>query len=229
MSIMAVRSVNLSTETAEAWKAAGVTFARRGRTTDEIMRFGYDHVLNLGKSTFIPTGDYGSMLWNSGVDIEPLLRPGATRDLFGDLMPPQPTEFPADVWIKAPGAHGRGKYKKQVTHPLALPVQWDWQEHVVGQEYRLITVGIKLVQDFLRHGRNGDRTYEWVRMRDVPRTMKLMAREAAARLTGSNVVAWDFILHGDTPMLFEGNTCPGVNSETVRRIINEMEDYRANS
>jgi len=227
MTVIAIRSVGLSAETTSAWRRNDVQFARSDRTPAEIVGMGYNHILNLGKSSFtLPHNIVGEgpMVWNDGENIIPLLRPGATRELFGDMLPSQPTEFPADVWIKAPGSHGRGKYQKLVPHALALPPEWDWQMHVVGQEYRLITVGHKIVQDFMRHGSNGDRTYEWVAMKDTPLPIKRMARLAASRLPGHNVIAWDMLLTEEgAPYLFEGNTCPGVNEDTARRIVTEME------
>ncbi len=223
MSIIAIRSVTLSTKTADAWKAAGVRLARRGRSMQSVLDMGYSFVLNLGKSTFRPPRDIE--VWNHGEDIYPLLYPGLTRELLDDLMPPR-TLGTGDVWIKAPGAHGRGKYRKAVDRDLVLPREWDWCQHIEGQEYRIITVGHRVVQDFLRHGENGNRSYEWVRMREVPRVLKDTAREAARRIPGNNVIAWDMVYDGTNAYVFEGNTCPGVNEDTVRRIVTEMERNR---
>lgn len=220
MSTIAVRSVRLSTQTTDAWKEGGVYFARRGRSTEEIMRLGYTNVINLGKSDFAPTDiPDGVRVWNHGNDISKLIWPGSARVILNDLMPPRPIDFPADVWIKAPGAAGRGKFRKHVDHPLVLPKEWDWQTHIEGQEYRLITVGHVVVQDFYRHGLNGEREYEWLRMRDTPTQLKEMAREAARRIPGDNIIAWDMVDGPDGPFIFEGNTCPGVSAPTVRRIM----------
>ncbi len=227
MKVFAVRSVALSAETADAWKAGGVVLARRGRTPegqmDAAIANGHQAVLNLGNSAFNPAETLP--VWNYGRDIRPLITPGATRDLLGDFMPPQPeANFPRQAWVKAPGAHGRGKFLETIDSPLVLPKSWDWCEHIDGQEYRLITVGHKLVQDFMRFGDNGNRSYEWIRMREVDADLKQMVREAATRVPGNNVIAWDTILdHDGTPYIFEGNTCPGVNADTVRRIVDEME------
>ena len=226
MSTLLVRSVNLSTQTANAWKDTGSQFARRGRTTAEIMALPFNNIVNLGKSSFQPvTADYpDTMVWNHGEDIRPLLWPGAAAELLDGLMPPRPLTYPADVWIKAPGAQGRGKYKKAIDYPLVLPKEWDWQGHVEGQEWRLITVGHKVVQDLKRHGSNEDRTYEWVPMKDTPSELKELAREAARRVPGNNVIAWDLIqTHDGLTWLFEGNTCPGISESTGNRILKEME------
>ena len=184
-----------------------------------------DVVINRGKGDFRPESGR-HRVWNHGEDIEPLLYPGFTRELLGDMMPPQSVEH-GDVWIKAPGAAGRGKFRKAVDRELVLPREWDWQMHIPGQEYRLVTVGHKVVQDFLRFGDNGGRSYEWIRMSEVPMALKNMARTAAARLNGNNIIAWDMVVSEETdiPYLFEGNSCPGVNSDTVRRIVEEMTQH----
>ena len=227
MRIMGVRSVTLSTDTANAWKDGGVVLARRGRTPEQQVLVardnGYNALLNLGNSAFSPAETIP--IWNYGRDIKPLIAPGTTRTLIGDFMPPQPdANFPRQAWVKAPGAHGRGKFLETIDSPLVLPPLWDWCEHIDGQEYRLVTVGNKVVQDFKRHGLNGSRRYEWVPMGEVDSQLKQMVREAAERVPGQNVIAWDTIIDVDgTPYIFEGNTCPGVNADTVRRIVAEME------
>lgn len=226
MTILGIRSVNLTIETTNAWKTR-IAMAKRGRTIPEIMGLGFSTILNMGKSTFAPDmSQYPNhKVWNHGDDIGVLLWPGATRELLGDMMPPRPTEFPADVWLKTPGAHGRGKFKKSIEEALVLPREWDWQSHIEGQEYRLVTVGTKVVQDHKRNGENGNRSYEWLAMRETPQVLKDMAREAADRVPGANVIAWDLILTDDgIPYLFEGNTSPGVNQATVARIVNIMEE-----
>lgn len=226
MSIIAIRSVNLSAESTNAWKEAGVYFARRGRTPERVFAMGYAHILNLGKSSFTLTPEQKErvILWNDGPDIAPLLRPGTTRELLGEYLPPQPTEFPADVWIKAPGAHGRGKFKKQVDRELVLPAEWDWQADIQGQEYRVLTVGHKVVQNLKRHGDNTNRSYEWTPIGEVPAKVKSIARASARLVPGRNVIAWDLIqTPDDETYLFEGNTCPGMSTATATRIRNQME------
>lgn len=231
MRVFGVRSVQLTTETANAWKAGGVRLARRGRTPASQMaiaaEYDYGAVLNLGNSAFNPTETVP--IWNYGRDIKPLINPGDTRDLLGDFMPPQPTSnFPRQAWVKAPGAHGRGKFLETIDQPLVLPSSWDWCEHIEGQEYRLVTVGHKIVQDFERSGPNGNRHYSWVPMREVNSDLKQMVREAAAKVPGNNVIAWDTIINNEgEPFIFEGNTCPGVNTNTVQRIVAEMERQSA--
>jgi len=230
MAGLAVRSVQLSADSTQAWKDADVQFSRRGRTPDQIIRMGidngYEFIINLGKSQFQPGPgrfDFPAFFWNKGQDIVPLLYPGSSRILLDDLMPEKPTAFPADVWIKAPGMKGKGKYKKNIPHALTLPPQWDWQLHTEGTEYRIITVGKRVVQSFIKTGGAVDREYEWVGLTDTPIELKRLARTAAKRLTGLNVVGWDIVAPvNGLPRIFEGNSCPGVNYATADRIVTEM-------
>lgn len=230
-SFIVISALPLSDQTKRAWKEAGAVILRRGSTDERVLGFlrDYPFIINLGKTMFQPTEQVEN-IWNYGPDIEPLVWPGSTRELFGDLMPPRPTEFPADVWIKTPGRAGRGKFHKQVDHELHLPRQWDWQEHLEGEEYRIITVGRRIVQDFRRFGQNGDRSYEWLAMRDVPSVLKDLVREAASRVAQQTVVAWDTMLTTTgQPYLFEGNTCPGMSTATAERIVREIERQREES
>jgi len=228
MSFIAIRSLPLGSKSKEAWREAGAVYLKRGSSEERILniaeRVEAEFILNLGRTSFRPMMELTNIpIWNFGTDIYSLLWPGHTREILGDLMPLRPTIFPALVWVKAPGYGGRGKYMEEIASPLVLPHQWDWQEHVEGQEWRLITVGQRVVQDMKRFGENGERTYEWVPMADTPSAIKDLAREAASRMEGNNVIAWDMILtNGGRALLFEGNTCPGVNTATAARIHTEI-------
>jgi len=240
MTFVAVPSLPMSDTTRRAWKDAGGIFPRRTRSSAEIVSLAIDSradfILNLGRSSFnwgATTETEVGFIWNKGTNIYDLLWPGNTRRMFNDLMPEQPTSFPSDVWVKTPGYGGRGKYRTNVQQSLVLPEQWDWQRHVTGTEYRLVTVGERVVQQFRRYGENGNREYRWTRSEELPRGLRTVARNAASRVPGRNVVAWDLIVptepsagHSDgnvvRPLLFEGNTCPGVNIATAERIVREI-------
>jgi len=225
MSFLLIRSVQLSTDTAEAWKQEGGRFTRRGRTMMDTLEMArsYDFLINLGKSDFAPTQQQlnGVFLFNHGDDIQNTMWPGAARLLLDEFLPPQPESFPSEIWIKAPGMKGRGKFKKVVDRTLVLPRQWDWQQHIEGPEFRIVTVGHKIVQNLRRHGENGERTYEWIRMRQVDKDMKDLVREAARRVPGHNILAWDVIQGDDRPYILEANACPGMSENTARRIIEQ--------
>lgn len=237
MTFALVRSIRLGRTTTRAWKSAGGVFIPRGLSTWEKMRYasriGAEFIVNLGNTRFNPT-EYGRQDGNGipvigyGNNVQALVTPGATRRDLWAYMPPRPVEFPATVWVKTPGFGGRGKYKEFVTEPLVLPSTWDWQEHVDGQEYRLVTVGDKIVQDFERFGDNGEREYHWIRMSEVSSDLKAIVRAAAASLPGTNVVAWDAIVTQEgRPYIFEGNTCPGMSERTAERIVRQIREQLA--
>jgi hypothetical protein len=224
-----VRSVPLSTDTMEAWRSVGGMYPRRDRSPASIIDLaedqGADFILNLGSSGFNHPVPY--FVWNSAEWVTPINLPGTTRELFPDLLPPVPNPaVKTKAWLKAPGRGGRGK--ELVTFPenvsQYLPKTWDLQTHIDGQEYRIITVGPRVVQSSLRHGDNDSRSYEWVGLRGTPYAVKELAREAAQYLRGTCVIGWDIIMENDTDKVFllEGNACPGVNVETAGRIVKEI-------
>lgn len=230
MAGLAIRSVQLSADTTEAWKNNGVGFVRRGRSVIQAaltaLDNDYDFLLNLGKSEFrwpeeleLP---HPAFLWNSGENILPLLYPGRFRHYWDEFMPPRPDSYPADVWIKAPGMKGKGKFRKAIEYPLTLPSEWDWQVHVTGQEYRIVSVGPRLVQSYKRYGTATDREYEWVGLQGTPPEVKSTVRRAVGQLNGYNVVGWDVVDTPDGVFIFEGNSCPGVNNATAERIVKEI-------
>ena len=230
MSFLLTRSVQLSTDTTNAWKAVGGQFLRRGRTMEETLEVArnYRFIVNLGKSSFAPTEsilhEYNNpFVFNHGDNVKQLLWPGEARRLFGAVLPPRPTEFPASVWIKAPGMQGKGKYKKDIDYPLELPKEWDWQKHIEGTEYRIITVGNRIVQNLVRSGPNNDRVYNWLPMADVDRNLKRMVRRAAALLQGYNILAWDAIISDEGTFIFEANSCPGMSPQTAQRVVTEAD------
>ena len=229
MSFVAVRSIPLSEQTREAWRSAGAIYPRRGRTQEEIESRWPDHtIINLGASWF--DSDRANV-WNNGPDVAPLLTPKASRDKLGFLMPTMRWVGPDKYWVKYPGRGGSGKTLVEVEDrnqydELLSRVEWtdgDIQLHIVGQEYRVITVNDKVVQASERHGVNGNRRYQWVGVRNAPSAVKAIARDAANALSGDNIIGWDILLHdsGDAYLL-EGNSCPGVNEATAARIIAEV-------
>ena len=237
MSHVLLAALPLSGDTKQAWREAGGIFMRSDRETPEILDYTKQRetfFINLGRSSFRPDeemlADHGLEpwdVWNRGENINQLLYPGQVRTLLDEFAIPRPEAYPADVWIKTPGRQGRGTFRKHIEEPLVLPKEWDWQEHMEGQEYRCITVGPRIVQNFERHGSNGDREYRWTLMEETPAPVKTAVRKVAKRLDGYNVVAWDAIL---TPqgvaLIFEGNTCPGMSINTARRVVNEINRQR---
>ena len=232
---MLIRSINLSTETTEAWKSAGCWFPRRDRSDEEALNLwmanGKGHILNLGDSSFEISPELANifsvrdeLVWNVGRDIKPLVKPGPARSLLNNLMPEYPTEYPADVWIKAPGSGGRGKNRTTLEEERKIPEGWDLQVHVEGEEYRVVTVRDKVVQVSQREGANGARNYTWVGVENSPRPVKQIAKNAARLLKGQNIIGWDVVYDkiAERAYILEGNSCPGVNQATAARIVKAM-------
>lgn len=233
---MMVRSITLAQSLVNTWKELGGWFPRRDRTTESMLvlrRNNYNTtspIINLGNMRFNPPdllleamGNDPNVLWNKPDNVRDLVQPASTRRLFNDLMPPQPTEYPCRAWVKAPGYGGRGKEQMILHNARDLPGGWDVQVHVEGQEYRAITVGTKVVQGYERHGPNGDRSYSWLGANGLPDDVLNLAKIAAGRLHGNNFIAWDLIMNDEEIGLFEGNTCPGVNRATAKRVLDQME------
>ena len=208
--------------------------ARSDRTAAEFRAMAnandFDFWLNLGKrdselhSQEIP-------IINSLATVGALMYPESVRFNLNELAVPRPDEFPADVWIKPPGWKGRGKTRLLITKPLVLPDDWDWQLHIKGTEYRVVTVGRRAVQAFRREGTNDDRDYGWTGLENTPDEVLSTARKAARYFENNEypqphniMYAWDLIQDEETNevYLFEGNTCPGVSHPTAERIVNEI-------
>ena len=236
MSTMTIRSVTLSEESSQAWKRANCYFPKRERTPNEMLDLYVtnesDFILNLGNTEFDPSDEDlesreidAQCVFNIGRNIRPLVRPGSTRVLLGEMVPPYPlpsSVFTIEYWIKAPGAKGKGKTLVQGHELPQIPNDWDLQVHIKGAEYRVITVDDSVVQVSARHGENNDRSYEWVGVTDSPRAVKQAAKNAARKLEGRNVIGWDIILDNEKAYILEGNSCPGMNEATAKRILDRM-------
>ena len=228
MSFLVVPAIPLSSETRAAFRMYGGVPARLDRTDAMLEGWCNDHawVLNMGRQSFDPQCD--RLVINRGPVIAPLIYPGHSREVFGELMPPFPDTFPVDAWIKAPGRGGRGKNMHALTELPDIPDKWDLQVNIEGKHFRIITVGDVVVQDHEKEGTEDpeERLYHWRRMEDVPRPVKHIAREAARRLSNlDTMIGWDIIYQKEEnrAYLLEGNSSPGVNAPTVGRIMTQIE------
>ena len=223
-----VRSIPLSSTTRNAWKEAGAMFARRDRNQYEVMDIANGRpIINLGNSAMHIHG-----AWNDAIIVKPLLTPAASRELLGSLMPTNAYLGAGDYWLKGQGRGGANKEKLYVDHlsdhdELKVQASWnegDVQQHIVGEEYRVITVGHKVVQVSKRYGINGQRSYEWVGVQGAPSNVKEIAREAARLLQSEKtIIGWDVMHAGQDAYILEGNSCPGVNGATANRILDAIE------
>jgi hypothetical protein len=173
-------------------------------------------------------------IWNNAPVVAPLLSPAASRSLLGSLMPSDGWQGEGYYWLKGQGRGGANKEKTYVTtefshNELKTRANWmagDVQHNIVGAEYRVITVGAKVVQVTKRSGANGEREYEWIGVSACPPGIKYVAREAAALLDDDKtIIGWDIIVDefDDRVFILEGNACPGVNEATAGRILDAVE------
>lgn len=232
MKVLVVRSIPLSPETMEAWKSTNydVKFANRNRAVPndiveifENEEYGYDLVLNLGNSQMLQE----EFVVTCGEAVEMLSSSKVLRNsILGGYMPPKPI-FGDAAWAKKGGYGGRGKEFVGGFNPDVHNIpDYDYQRHIDGTEYRVITVGEKVVQVQERVDDNpfdpADRKYEWIGVKNAPKGVKGLARECAKSLPGYNVIGWDIISNPGGVYLLEGNTCPGVNNATAQRVLDEI-------
>lgn len=205
-------------------------FARRERTPSQVMGLaGSTTVINLGSSNMNMEG-----IWNKADDIAALLTPAASRAVLGTLMPSTTWEGEGYYWLKGQGRGGHNKEKTYVTtehshNELRSRARWmqgDVQHNINGTEYRVITVGDKVVQVNMRTDTDGNRLYQWIGVSACPPGIKTVAREAARLLDSEKIiVGWDLIVDefDDRVYVLEGNSCPGVNTATAKRILDAVE------
>ena len=235
MRAMMVRSIPLALNTRDAWKDSGAVFARRTSDDERIKQIAYDApIINLGSSQCMIEG-----IWNEARVVEPLLTPEASSNLLGRLMPSGGYEGPGYYWLKGAGRGGANKEKRFVRNvqehtAMLRSAAWmegDVQLHVDGQEYRVITVGNKVVQVMARDDViDQQREYRWVGVSDAPWAAKDIAREASRKLSSDKtIIGWDVIIHDNGhAYILEGNSCPGVNEATANRILNAVEGVSYN-
>lgn len=236
--IIVTRGIGLTGETMQAWRDGAtqhdveLRFMRNSSQDDLKARLtkyvdGYDAVLNLGR---LGLDDSHGMvpMFNDTATVSMLHSPGSVRrSPLSGMLPPQPVVDGdgnmRDVWLKEKGFHDRGKTHRDavnvatLSHLLRDPDS-DIQQHVDGQEYRVLSVGDRIVQASTS---GGERNYQWVGVKGLPRVLLLAVRYAASLLPSLwTVVGWDFIVTSESEVfLLEGNTCPGVNAATAGRIV----------
>lgn len=228
------QGIALSRRTRESLKQVGGLILRVDRdpayVLDNARINGCVPILNMGGSALTQDLDPEATIWNPGELINLTRRPADFRNVVGELTPPPPESYPADFWVKAPGAAGRGKtFVHDGEAPGRLPRGWDIQRHIDGEEFRIISVGSKLVQGFRRMGDNNNRRYEWTGTAQAPRNVRKVVRMGIAniaRIVDQNpetlpvVLGWDTIINRDGAWLLEVNTAPGLNQFTAQRIKN---------
>jgi hypothetical protein len=233
MKVLAVKSIPLSKETIESWKTLDneqfqLKFLKRSRHPNEALRIlqqnNYSLILNLGNSELT---DEEEIVWNSKSVCDTLRTPGSMRKSPLDaILPPIADWNDPNVWIKGPGRGGWNKTHHLTgldDNPVPITRDWDCQKHIEGTEYRVLTVGPRVVQSSERLDSNGERQYGWVGLKNTPKGVKEICRYAASLLPNQRtLIGWDVIANDKAVFVLEGNTSPGLNKETAERIRNEL-------
>jgi len=234
MTFIVSHNIPLSRQTIDAWKGEGGVVLKRRRSAEYIYAYLVRHpeiefVLNLGD---VIEGDtvMGFPVINPGNVVAPLWTPGNTRRILDSVLPPQPEPGNTDWWEKSIGRAGIGKYRRSYPYPERNygGSGIDFQVHIEGPEYRVITVGGRIVQQYQRSGPNGDRRYQWLRRDALPDLITDVIARATRDLGTYTLVAWDTIQEDEhwasepKAYILEGNCCPGVKTPTAARIVNAV-------
>ena len=233
--VLVVRGMPLTAATVQAWKDGGQSqdvathFMRSGGLPERLADLAdrYDAILNLGR---LGLDDYtcGVPMFNITESISMLNSPvHVRRSPLAVMLPPK--AVPVDgmfrnVWVKAKGFHDKGNIFRETISVGEVAMLGgdavDVQQHVEGQEYRVVTVGDRIVQASTSEGR----VYTWEGVKSLPRVLHLAAKYAAGLLpTDYTVVGWDFIVvDGGEVFLLEGNSSLGVNAATAGRVLSAM-------
>lgn len=230
MTFLVSHDIPLSRQTVDAWKSQGALVFKRHRSKEWIEDYVGFHpevefVLNLG-SALSQDQLHDKPVINANHTVEALWYPGTTRMSFDAVLPPEPIPGDRNWWHKSIGRAGRGKvhyedvpfpgYTRNGNHTV------DFQRHIEGQEYRIITVGGRIIQQMARHGANGERRYEWISRDSIPNTITDVVARATRNMGTYTLVAWDTVDAGNAGFVFEGNCCPGVKEPTATRIVNAV-------
>jgi hypothetical protein len=237
MSVLGIKSVPLERSTNVSWKTVpGFFFVDRARSSHSVERHvatrRYSAVINLGRVDCDLSGSI-SLVFNTPATIRAISTPKALRKTLNDFIAPVSMDG-GPHWHKTKGYGGEGK----VFHDEGdegchywNDMGWDRQEHIEGTEYRIITVGDRVVQASRKgerrtalNGRN-DFEYTWIGVEGIRQGGFIpLLKEAIGKVPGGgfSVFGWDVLHDGTRPYIIECNTSPGVNDATAARIINEV-------
>jgi len=223
-SILLIRSVPLSKQTRQAWKNAGGTFRRRGTNKIWLDSFKFDAVLNLGSLgeewDRVPVPVY-----NMPESILAVSHPKALRRLLNDWLPDNSVS--GSHWHKHGGFGGSGVVFHDTRTSECDGSNGDTQRHIVGDEYRIISVGNKIVQASRKHGSHSNFEWEWIGVEGVNKNGIIPFLKKAIEQVpngGRTVFGWDVIHDGSQPYILECNTSPGVNEASALRIVNAIKE-----
>lgn len=226
-SLLALRSVPLSHGTRNAWHNAGVRFRRRGVTkawSSQYRDNAFAAVLNLGSLSH--SFDHVPVpIFNEPETIRSISHPKALRRTLDNFLPPSVDT--SHHWHKCGGFGGRGTTFHESRQDDCDDFHGDTQLHVSGMEYRILSVGERIVQASLKHGSHSQFDWEWVGVEGVKKNGIIpLLKEAIQLIPGADysVFGWDIIHDGSQPYILECNTSPGVNEATAQRIVQAIKE-----
>lgn len=217
------KSIPLSETTRDALKNAGFKIIRRNRKPSDLPSLLPPNsvVINYGDSTFPDLPELE--VWNKAENISKVITPGEARNTLNDFLPSKPHKVPVTGWEKGPGRSGKNKKQQTFYCPPPSKPNYDHQIHIDGMEYRIISVGPKIVQCSLKSAG----IYNWVPMADVPKHTKRLVRKATQTIPGLNIFGWDVIAAVSRSYILEANSSPGLNIFSAQRIKKAMDTHYA--
>ena len=231
MSVLGIKSIPLERSTNVSWKTVpGFYFVDRKRDSASIERYvasqRYESIINLGRVDCDFSGSL-SPVYNDSATIRSISTPKALRRTLNDYIPPY-TKGNAH-WHKQGGFGGLGT--RYCTEHCDNTDVGDIQDHLLGTEYRVVTVGHSVVQASrkgerrTRHNGRNEFDYVWIGVEGI-RTGGIipLLKEAIEQVPGGelSVFGWDLLQTQDGPFILECNTSPGVNDATAARIVHKV-------
>jgi hypothetical protein len=227
---LATRSVPLAKDTMEAWRKQGVIFRHRGRLKVWDIRYHEPHiqaVINLG-CLDMDFKDVPVPIFNQPSLIRAISAPFALRRTMEEMLPEYTHKGPH--WHKTNGYKGVGKKFLPEFEGGCAVIGSESQRHVTGIEYRVISVGDKVVQAQRKHHDGNPLDgfeFEWVGVKGIAKTGIIPYIHEAIKFvpfSKYSIIGWDVILTDIQPYIIEANTSPGVNEATAKRIISVVKE-----
>lgn len=219
----------LSAETKDAWRYSGGVFLRRSRNGIIPRKAAEkaDVIINLGSFDLtVPLEDGLDCVWNWPSSIAAVSSPHRFMEVYGG-------EGLTPVY-EGVGAHWHKTLKgKRVFHSSSDcgVVYGAVQKHVDGEEYRIITVGDRIVQASHKTPIENPTSrwhrfhYRWVGVERIRKGGFIPLLKEAVGLISRwerTIIGWDVIHDGGRPWLIEANFCPGVNVPSAGRIVDQI-------
>ena len=232
----------LSSSTRSAWKSAGGVVLKP-RNLHQLRRWlaeppaayrNPEFIVNSGFSLFTQDDTHVPVI-NSGDTVSWTTTPYDTYEMVGEFMGEVNRDFSGvPYWLKGPGRGGSNSRYQVTFSPFYTTPPYITQRHYEGVEYRINTVGRRIVQVHQRSGPNHARQYNWVGLSGTQRSIKNTLRDAlGSSVHKQTLLAWDTIYNqrDDKLIILEANSSPGLNTATAHRIVNEintqLEEQRA--